>query len=266
MDQAPRMASIVIVDIEHYSARPDPVQADLRNDLYALMRDAVSAAGLSGETVIPADRGDAIMLFFPTASPVNLLGALVTQIDAALRLRNERSSELYRMRLRMTVHGGLIAQDENGWVGSAINDAARLIDAPPVRRGLIDHADAALSVIVGEEMYRMVIATGHRSLAAAEWTPAQAVVKDFDRPAWVRVPGARPVAPGDTSASAPTVVDPRIAETSSGPDAATPAGTPPNQPVAEAPLADRIGNYITNGTFTNSTIVGGDQHVHRPDR
>ncbi|MEV4623483.1 hypothetical protein AB0J74_32850 [Asanoa sp. NPDC049573] len=249
MDTTAHLALIVIVDIENYSARTDTVQGDLRRSLYDLMRGAVADAALGAERMDHEDRGDAVMLFFHTASPVRVLGPLVDRIDQALRDHAERHTEPYRMRLRMAVHHGLIKPDDDGWVGSAINDAARLVDSQPVRAGLTDHPEAWLSVIVSAPLYKTVLGAGHLPASAAEWAPARAVVKNFDEPAWVRVPGV-PQPPTDTTAAASDPVPP----------AAGPAQLDPRHTQARQEPA-RVGNQVFGGTFSGpTTFIGGDQH------
>lgn len=260
VEKAPHMASVVIVDIEKFSARPDTVQAELRRMPYELIQQALISSGLGSERVDREDRGDAIMLFFHHASPVRLLVSLVGAVDDGLRRYGLRYAELYRMRLRMTVHHGLIEPDENGWVGTTINEAARLVDAPAVRAGLIEHPEAWLALIVGDKLYQSVLATGYIEAQADEWAPMEVTVKDFKAPAWIRVPGVR-ADPTRPSAAEPSPSG--SARTRSGavtPDAGGPhdASTPP----VGAPT--RIGNQILgNPQFHGpTTFVGGDQHVH----
>ena len=56
----------LVLDIEGFSIRPDPVQKTLRRAMYEVARSAVADARLSWDGFLRADRGDGIIMLFPS--------------------------------------------------------------------------------------------------------------------------------------------------------------------------------------------------------
>lgn len=186
----PFHASIVIPDIESFGKRPDAVQGDLRKSLYQVMGNAIGQCRtLSAEEVSIEDRGDSVIMVFRQASPVTLLGPFVRELDIELRSRAKAHTAMYAMRLRMSIHNGLIWRDRNGWVGTAINTAARLVDEDELRKALAEAPEAQLAVIISNDLHQDVVLQEHPGIEAAAYRPVRVVAKEVDTTAWIWVPG-----------------------------------------------------------------------------
>ena len=196
----PINALIVMVDIERFGERPDVVQAELRRSMYEIIGAAMAEIGVDWGGCHREDRGDGVIVLLPGTGPVAVLGALVREVDVALRERARSHTPLYAIRLRMVVHTGFIWHDGAGWVGTAVNLAARLIDAEPSRAALRVNPDARMMLIVSDELYRGVVAQGHPSIDARSFREVRVQAKETDTRAWIRVPGvaghAAPEHPG----------------------------------------------------------------------
>jgi hypothetical protein len=184
---APTFHAIVVVDIESFGPRRNPVQASLRKNMYEVVQEAGTDAHLDWSAVTDLDRGDGVILLIPPpTSTVDLAGAFVRALDANLKEKASMFSEAHRMRFRVALHQGLCQPDGKGWVGAAITTACRLVDADPPRTALRAAADARMVLIVSDEIYQNVISHGYRLIDAASFAPATLAGGEK---AWVSVPG-----------------------------------------------------------------------------
>src|SRR5262249_37402348 len=136
------------------------------------------------------DRGDGIILLVPAyVPPPSLIDPFVAQLDGVLRQHNELSSAEAAIRMRVSVHAGLLDRDETGWVGPAINTAARLVHAQVMRAVLAAAERANTALIVSDEIHRSVVVQRHIGLDTATFQPVRVVAKEVDARAWVHVPG-----------------------------------------------------------------------------
>ena len=132
----PVSRTILLLDIERYSDRDDVEQAYLRRMLYDITDRTLERAGIDETLRLRADRGDSVMeLIDANASVTALLRALLTEVPAQLRAVNRMASSSAQIRLRGVVATGYVAVDEHdGWVGSDLNHACRLLDAQTAAR------------------------------------------------------------------------------------------------------------------------------------
>ena len=200
----PTFHFIVVVDIEGFGKRTIPFQESLQEAMYAVVRNAFSDVDRDWSSVVRLDRGDGIIMLIPvtSANSVTLAGRFVDALDEGLREKARMHSAEHRMRLRVALHQGNCQRTGNGWIGEAINTAARLVDAPPLRAALTSADDAVLAFIVSDEIYRGVIRHGYRHIEPAAFAPIAIDVKELHERAWIQVPGY-PFPPGVTPA-APT--------------------------------------------------------------
>jgi len=202
MASKPISSLIVLVDIERLSERPDVVQAELRRSMNEMVRSALSDTGLRWEDCHHKDRDDGMLLLLPQASPVDLLGGFVRELDGELRVHRRSHTPLYAMRLRVAIHHGFVLRDPDGWVGSAIQTAAWLVGADAARRALQDLPDAHLVVVIGDELHEAVVMQGHPAIDDRAF---REVLLDATKPeirAWIAVVG--PAASGASTAAGPS--------------------------------------------------------------
>ncbi|MEU3217863.1 hypothetical protein [Streptomyces sp. NPDC006971] len=250
----PVNSTILLLDIEKYSERDDVEQAYLRRMLYDLTDRTLLTAGIDETRRRRADRGDSVMeLIDANCSVIALLRALLTEVPAQLRSRNRRASASARMRLRGVVASGYVAVDRlDGWVGSDLNHACRLLDAQALRGALRERADD-FALCVSDAVHQGIVRHDHTGVPAEEFHRVTVDSKNGPLTAWMHgpVPSGRPhPANGRADASSAPGTG-RHTPTAS-------ARTPPSAP-APAQTFDFGGATVSGGVFggTNHGISGG---------
>src|ERR1700754_1328340 len=96
---APTFHAIVMVDIESFGPRRNPVQVSLRQSMYETVQQACEDAHIEWDDVVVVDRDGGIMLLVPPAtSMVDIAGRFVRALDANLAEKARMFSEAHRMR------------------------------------------------------------------------------------------------------------------------------------------------------------------------
>jgi len=156
--------TIIAVDIEGSTTRPNPIKGELRTKLYELFDAGLCSAGIHKRYRDPfVDRGDgALALIHPVeqASKVLLLSRALPALNQLLTDYNASLPRPRRpvrqLRIRVVVHAGEVHYDANGCFGEALDIAFRLLDAPPVKKALRVTA-SPLILVVSEDIYRSVV-------------------------------------------------------------------------------------------------------------
>ncbi|MFJ4514173.1 hypothetical protein [Streptomyces sp. NPDC088816] len=248
--------TMLLLDIERYSDRDDVEQAYLRRVLYNIADRALEHAGIDETCRLRADRGDSVMeLIDAGASVTALLRALLTEVPAQLHGYNRLASSSAQIRLRGVVATGYVAVDEHGgWVGSDLNHACRLLDAPLLRAALRERADG-FALCVSEGVHSGIVRHDHHGVPAADFHAVTLTSKNGLLRAWLHGPVPRgtadhgdtgvgetpvPGTSGDVPAPGPPRPDTPTPETRT-PGPPTPGSSAPAAPTpettAEAPTA-----------------------------
>lgn len=183
--------SIVAVDIEGSTNRTNAVKGRLREAMYGLLEEALRAARIGEHICDPlVDRGDSALALIHAsddAPKIRLLDAVVPTLVGLLVEHNRHNVEL-GFRLRMVVHAGEVHWDGRGWYGEAVDVACRLLDAPEVKRVLVQ-ASSPLVVVVSEMIHQSIVVQGYDGVDTAGFKPIAPVrVGGRRHRAWVYVP------------------------------------------------------------------------------
>lgn len=193
-----RYYALLVVDIENWGGRPAVVQVRLQAALRGILRDAIAVSSVSAHDVRTTSRGDGAIVAIPAVVPKEVVTArLVRAIDEKVRGYDVSADAGAEMRLRVALHAGDIHDGGDEWAGEAVVTACRLVDSELLHRVLAAAGRSVLALIVSDVWYRSVVGGGWVPPAGFErvWP----VVKNYDGPAWVRVPayddppGLRPV-------------------------------------------------------------------------
>ncbi|MER6264779.1 hypothetical protein ABT203_35250 [Streptomyces sp900105245] len=266
----PVSRTMLLLDIEKYSDRDDVEQAYLRRVLYDIADRALESAGVDETLRRRADRGDSVMeLIDAGASVPALLRTLLTEVPAQLHGYNRRASSSAQIRLRGVVADGYVAVDEHGgWVGSDLNHACRLLDAPLLRAALRER-DNGFALCVSEGVHAGIVRHDHHGVRAADFHPVTVTSKNGPLRAWLHgpvpdtgedrggtgeapvpgTPGAGP-APGAPAARPPA----REAPAPGAPAPQSPGTQPP------APSGGAVFHFGSGSPRFGGSLVGGDQH------
>jgi hypothetical protein len=159
---APVYRSILAVDIQSSTAvtRTDPVKERLRIELYRLLDQALSGAGITERQHDPTcDRGDGFLLLLHPVDHVPktlLLGSLLPGLSAGLAAYNREAPEAERLLLRVALHAGEVHHDANGPFGGPIDVTIRLLEAPAFKAYRY-RSDEPLVLVVSGDIYRSVV-------------------------------------------------------------------------------------------------------------
>ncbi|MFB7678436.1 hypothetical protein ACFC26_44295 [Kitasatospora purpeofusca] len=238
---------IVVLDIEDFSSRPDPIQGSLRRAMYEVLHEALEQAGVPAEAVTTEDRGDGILILVGAGvPPVLLAGQLLRALDDGLREKAAFFSAAHAMRFRVALHQGVVGRDAEGWSGDAVNRAFRLVDAQPLRVVLAAAERARLVFVVSDEVYQGVIRHDHRTIDPAAYLPVDFEAKHgLALRGWITVPGY----PSPPGLDAPFEEPVTAARAGAGSDRSVP-------PAAAAP------SVVFHAGVVHGDQVAGDKHVH----
>ncbi|RBM22417.1 hypothetical protein [Streptomyces sp. PT12] len=184
--------TILVVDIEGFGRRRNPVQSWLRERLRRILEAAFETSGVDHRAgPPPVDRGDGVFWLLPGTVPKeDVTGLFVDQLRQQLRAHARTSSAEGALRLRLSLHGGEVGADEQGWVGADLNTACRIVDHQPLRDALAASEGAELVVAVSDEWHRKVISHDHPGIDATEYRPVRFDAKEIQNETiWIRVPG-----------------------------------------------------------------------------
>ncbi|MFE6888755.1 hypothetical protein [Streptomyces sp. NPDC057694] len=234
----PMHRTILLFDIEQFGTRDDVEQAFLRRLLYEVVDATLLKAGIDEPARLRADRGDSVMeLVDAQASVPALVKTLLTETPALLHSKNRLMATSAQMRLRIVLSSGYVAVDElDGWVGSDLNHAVRLLNSDPLRDALKQHEDASV-LCVADGIYQGVVRHGPLGVRPGDFHRITVETKEGPTVAWLH---------GQPVASAP---DCAAADGTSAPHAPGSGATPP-----------RPGTVDLGGASFGGSYVAGDQH------
>ncbi|GGL74419.1 hypothetical protein GCM10010129_17730 [Streptomyces fumigatiscleroticus] len=257
----PVSRTILLLDIERYSDRDDVEQAYLRRMLYDVTDRTLESAGIDETRRLRADRGDSVMELIDANAPVTaVLRALLTEVPAQLRTVNRMASRSAQIRLRGVLATGYVAVDRHdGWVGSDLNHACRLLDARLLRAALRERPDD-FALCVSDALYAGVVRHDHPGIPAADFHRVTVDSKNGPLTAWLHGPvpagekdhggtGEAPGGSGDRPA-------PGAPAAQAGPreDGPAPGGA------GGAPAPGPVVNFNGGSVAFGGSFVGRDQH------
>ncbi|MGI5207356.1 effector-associated domain 2-containing protein [Spirillospora sp. CA-108201] len=172
------------------AARTDDVRRHMRDALYRHLDVSLSAAGVLLADCYWEDRGDGAMIALrPHLEVESVLVDVADTLRAELGRHNRVASEIARIRLRMAVHTGEAVFDGHGLVGTAVNHAFRILDAPAFKDALAE-SGAWFGLVVSERVHSDVVRHARGRIIPEDYRRIEVSVKETDASAWVRLPGA----------------------------------------------------------------------------
>jgi tetratricopeptide (TPR) repeat protein len=185
--------TILVVDIERFGdpARSNRDRVRVRDVLYRTLSESFNGAGIVWSSCDHEDRGDGVLVVIPaTVAKSILVESLPALLEAGLLAHNFSAGPALRIRLRMALHAGEVHYDDHGVVGTAVNHAFRLLDAPPFKSALAASDGMMLAVITSSWFYEEVV--WHSTVRDA-YVSVPVSVKETNTVAWARLPGTVPI-------------------------------------------------------------------------
>jgi hypothetical protein len=239
----------MVADMERYSALSSVLQNRAQGAFLDALDAAGTAAGLDRGAWRRQSSGDGELAVLPAdVDEPALLSAFLVKLDGQLRAYN--AGREARVRIRVSVHQGLIFQDSrNGFAGEAVNTAARLVDAPALKRALRAFPAAAVACIVSEGIHRDVVAGGYEGIRPERFRRLRVVLADkgFDEWAWLEIVGEDA-----------TGIDLSPVAEEPGPDEAT--AVPEEAPAGGIRVGDVDNRNGQVAIGHGATAVGGKSH------
>jgi len=188
------MCGLFAVDVAGFTRpeRDDDIQAYVRRALYEMLEVAFDGSGVPWSGCTHEDRGDGALIVIPAAiGAVGLIDPLLERLRGRIRLHNRVSCAAARIQLRAAAHIGLVHRDGHGFVGDAMNQLFRLLDAPPFKR-MLAASNVELAFIASDYLYESVIRRHPTLVDPGAFHPVKVRMDQIRARAWAYLPGAPP--------------------------------------------------------------------------
>jgi hypothetical protein len=185
------LCSLFVCDIASFGhpSRTDLDRHAVRAALYDGLRRSFDDDGIPFLSCYREDRGDGTLVAVPPfADTTALLTSLVDRLRSEVRRHNDVSAETAQMQLRVAVNTGVVRSDREGLVGTAVNQAFRILEAEQLRQ-VLRWTGADVALIASERVYEDVIRHGLGLVDPGDYQRVEVQVKETAVPAWIRVPG-----------------------------------------------------------------------------
>ncbi|MFI8363000.1 hypothetical protein ACIGD1_22845 [Streptomyces sp. NPDC085612] len=185
----PLFRTLLLIDTERFSDRDDVQQGYLRRMLFGIVDRVLLSAGADPSLRLRADRGDAVMeLIDPSVPLTGLLRALLRDAPGELQAVNRLAASSAQLRLRAVLATGFVQIDEfDGWVGTDLNNACRLLDGDPLRAALRERQDD-YALCVSETVHSGIVVHGHQGIPKDDFHAITVPTKNGPMSAWLHGP------------------------------------------------------------------------------
>ncbi|GHE92638.1 hypothetical protein GCM10018785_68490 [Streptomyces longispororuber] len=191
------------VDVEKYSARDNADMVRLQRVLLRTLRAACARARVGWHTCGRQAQGDGYLLVLaPGVDETRVVPALLAGLADGLASANgARPARAPRgpqpapedpprpLRMRASLHQGIVHEADSGWAGSAVVALFRVLDCGPLRQALESDAEAVLAVAFSDSLYQDLVPHGYAGLSPEGFhrVDVRNPAKDFTATAWIRL-------------------------------------------------------------------------------
>ena len=186
--------TVVLTDVVGFGSRSrnDDDRLIIRKSLLEM---TWTALGELRERCYCEDRGDGILLIAPADIPtVGILRTLFDALPNALKRHNRTYGPCVQIQLRLASDVGPVTSDDLGVQGEAIIRAARLLEAPALKRAMVrDRAD--LGIVASGFVYDTAIGQSGGPIDSAGYVRIHVHVKETTQQAWMKI--INPAPPDD---------------------------------------------------------------------
>jgi CRP-like cAMP-binding protein len=179
--------TVILIDIADYGARArsDRDRRRIRSVLYQILQRVFENADFQQHDYHQEDRGDGVLLVIPPRVPTStIVDHILSDLVSLLRQHNTTARPATRIQMRVALHVGPVVSDAHGVDGRAIIHAARLLDAPALKRDLAQ-SGADLGFITSDFVYGTIIQPNPGHADPASYHRLRCQVKKEPIDAWV---------------------------------------------------------------------------------
>ncbi|MEV0640891.1 hypothetical protein AB0I77_39390 [Streptomyces sp. NPDC050619] len=181
---------LLALDAKSYGSADAGRQRQFQKAIVELVDEAADAAVLDRAHWMTQEGGDSLFAVLPRgASEPALVDPFMRRLDAGLRAFNRDRMRHTWLRLRAAVHNGPVSLGANGIVDTAPVEISRILDSSALRDALTRAPDACLAVALSEIVFRDVVQQGYTTFRTDEFRQAWVDKKEYQRDAWIWVPG-----------------------------------------------------------------------------
>ena len=176
--------TVIVTDVVGFSSpgRDDFGRLILRQTLAAMTYAALQ--DIPGE-FHGEDRGDGVLIVVPpSVTTGKVLEYLHDTLPKALKRHNNMYSPSAQIQLRIAVDVGPVISDDTGVSGQVIINAARLLDAPALKKAIGD-SGTQLGVIVSDFVYQTTVRQAPHVTDPQAWTKVRVRSKEASSDAWM---------------------------------------------------------------------------------
>lgn len=253
----PMHKTILLTDIEGSGTRLDSETPVLRREMYAVLRETLSAAGVEPTEYRTEDRGDGVfVLIEPTVPKPQLIRALLITMPMRLYDYNAKAAQGTRVRLRVVVHAGEVTLDDEGALGADLVEAFRLLNADELKSAL-RRTEEPTVLCVSDTLHRTVVRHRHYGIRQEHFHPFETEADGGTRKGWyfdlLHRCGEKPRARDGRPQPEPRDPEPL-------PDPPSPEGRPPRDEKEAPPSALAHTFRVEQGNFffAPDTRIRGD--------
>jgi hypothetical protein len=171
--KGPCHRTMIGIDVEGSTGRPDAEKVEIRKVLYAIVEHASRLTGITETARERYEyRGDGLIILVRPRNelPKNLMPSVfVPELKRLLTDHNKANPGL-AFRIRVAVHAGEVNGDDRGWSGQAFDLTCRLLDARRVKQQLRKIVAPAV-LVVSDDFYRSVICHGYEGIDRTSYQP-----------------------------------------------------------------------------------------------
>ncbi|MET9572425.1 hypothetical protein ABZY34_25390 [Streptomyces virginiae] len=187
------LRSMLLLELEGFHLRNDVEQAYMHRMLTSLLDRVATTAGITPAARLQANRGDSVIELIDAAFPMTtLLRTLLSDMPAQLNAVNRIASPAARLHLKLVVASGIVVVDKHdGWIGTDLNDACRLLDAD-VLRMVMREQKSNYALGLSEGVYQGAVRHNRADIPAQDFRPVAVPTKDGVRQMWLHQPFLTP--------------------------------------------------------------------------
>jgi CRP-like cAMP-binding protein len=190
--------TVVFTDVVAFGAtiRNDEHRRTIRRELLKMTFDALQAIW---NQCCCEDRGDGHLIVVPPAVPtVQVLRALFIALPDALRRHNLLYGAGAHIQLRIALDVGPVTGDESGVSGQVIINAARYLDAPPLKKAMTD-TNATVGFVISDFVFQNAATLAECPTEPTGYSSIDVRVKEIYKQAWMYLVNPTQALPGATA-------------------------------------------------------------------